>query len=156
MSLIDLLKKHNPEKYTFTQSAPPQERESAPALPAQGNPYAPQAVSVTPEPVGAVQPTSQQQDMMAGFTQNVERFLPAIEQLTGLSRREIFLHLIKAGIRGGGVNGILEGLLGQKPPQEAKFVRMVKTMAIWVPIGVGMTFFCVILPFALLRHFGLI
>ena len=63
----------------------------------------------------------------------VDSVLTIIEQVTGLTRREISLQVLKSGVRGGGLGGVLEGLLGQKPAPEAKFIRYVKIIAIWVP-----------------------
>jgi hypothetical protein len=63
----------------------------------------------------------------------LNNFLPVIENLTGLSRREIALQLLKTGIKGGSISSVLEGLMGQKPAPEAKFIRYVKIFAVWVP-----------------------
>jgi hypothetical protein len=70
----------------------------------------------------------------ADLVARLDPILTTAEQITGLSRREIFLQLLKAGMRGNGISGVLEGLLGQKPAPEAKFIRYVKIIAIWVPV----------------------
>jgi len=70
------------------------------------------------------------------FTGMIDGIMPAIEQMTGLSRREIFLQLLKTGFKGGGLMDIINGLAGKQTPTDAKFVRYVKTLAVWVPVFV--------------------
>ncbi len=65
----------------------------------------------------------------------VDKMMPAIERITGLQRRDIFLQLIKTGIRGGNLSNVIEGLLGQKQPPPSKFEKYVKTLCIWVPVA---------------------
>jgi hypothetical protein len=68
------------------------------------------------------------------IAQRIDPILTVVEQVTGLTRREIFLQVLKSGVRGNGISGLLDGLLGQKPAPEAKFIRYVKIIAIWVPV----------------------
>jgi len=72
------------------------------------------------------------------FTDGINNFMPVIEQVTGLTRREISLQLLKTGFKGGGIDSILSGLMGQKPAPEAKFIKYVKTLALWVPVFIGL------------------
>jgi hypothetical protein len=66
----------------------------------------------------------------------VDAALPTIERITGLTRREITLQLLKTGLKGGGIEMLINGFMGKPPAQEVKFVRVVKTLAIWVPVFV--------------------
>ena len=66
----------------------------------------------------------------------VEKFMPMVEQMTGLNRRELSLQLLRSGLRGGNINSFLDALTGNKPAPEAKFIRYVKVLAIWVPVAV--------------------
>jgi hypothetical protein len=72
---------------------------------------------------------------VAQIVQSVNAFMPAIEQITGLTRRDIFLSLLKGGMKGQGFESILNTLMGHQE-KEVKFVRYVKTLAIWVPVAV--------------------
>ena len=72
---------------------------------------------------------------MVQIVQSVNAFMPAIEQITGLTRRDIFLSLLKGGMKGQGFESILNTLMGHQE-KEVKFVRYVKTLAIWVPVAV--------------------
>jgi hypothetical protein len=81
----------------------------------------------------------------------VNSFMPVIERVTGLNRREIFLQLMKSGVKGGNLLDVLTGLAGNKPAPEAKFVKYVKTLAIWVPVALGLTGFVVISLYILLK-----
>jgi hypothetical protein len=78
-------------------------------------------------------------------------FIPIIEQVTGLTRREIFLQMLKSGARGGNWLDVLTGLAGQKPAPEAKFIKYVKTLAIWVPVALGLTGFVIVALYAFLK-----
>lgn len=102
-------------------------RQRFPNLPGEDNIKPPLAVS--PDiPVGVQQ-----------FADGINNFIPIIEQVTGLTRREISLQLLKTGIKGGGIGDIFAGLMGQKPAPEAKILRYAKTL-IWVlPLGVLLT-----------------
>jgi len=71
---------------------------------------------------------------MVQIVDTIENVIPTVEKITGLSRRDIFMALLKSGLRGGGVNSILNSLMGHQE-KEAKFVKYVKTLAIWVPIA---------------------
>lgn len=91
---------------------------------------------------------------MRGLTQigdTVERFVPVIEKITGLTRRDITLQLLKAGVKGN-MGGLLEGLMGKTPEKPAKFERYVKIAAIWVPVAVllfGMVIIALVFAFKL-------
>lgn len=99
------------------------------------NPYQPvivdQTLPVQETPTSATIPVGVQQ-----FADMADRLLPAVEQMTGLSRREITLQLLKSGLRGNSLSGILDGLMGTKPAPEPKFVKYVKVGAIWIPIAI--------------------
>jgi len=126
MAFIDELKQRNPELFTSegqSQIAQPGVPGAAPQL-----------------PIGAQQLAS-----------TIEAFMPMIEQTTGLTRREIFLQMLKTGSRGGGWLDVLTGLAGTKPAPEAKFVKYVKTLAIWVPVAFGLTAGIVLGLFILLK-----
>jgi len=94
-----------------------------------------------PVPALTGQPVPEQPPQPPVVIQNiantVNQFMPALEQITGLTRREIFLHLLKTGLKGGTFESMISGLLGQAAPQtDAKFVRYVKTLAVWVPVAI--------------------
>jgi len=72
---------------------------------------------------------------MVQIVNSVEAFMPAVEKITGLTRRDIFLAVLKGGMRGQGFESILNTLMGHQE-KEVKFVRYVKTLAIWVPIAI--------------------
>lgn len=107
--------------------------------------------SPPPGPPGAPVPAGVQE-----IANTVNQFIPVLEQVTGLTRRELFLHLMKTGLKGGGLDGLLQGLIGNNPIQkEMKFERIAKTIAIWVPIFVlllGCSLVGVILFAKLLVH----
>lgn len=67
----------------------------------------------------------------------VESFMPAIERITGLNRKDIFLQLLKSGFKGN-MNGFLDGLMGRQPEKPSKFEKYIKTSAIWIPVGVAL------------------
>jgi hypothetical protein len=66
----------------------------------------------------------------------VDSAMPMIEQITGLTRREIFLQLMKTGFKGGNLETFFNGLMGQQQPRDPKFVQVVKTLAIWGPLAI--------------------
>lgn len=103
------------------------------------NQYAHQPVPVQQEQPAPVQPVAPA--VVQNIANTVNQFMPALEQITGLTRREIFLHLLKTGLKGGSFESMISGLLGQAttPPADAKFVRYVKTLAIWVPVALLLT-----------------
>lgn len=70
------------------------------------------------------------------FAGMLEAIMPTVEQITGLTRRDIFLQLLKTGFKGGGIESIINGLMGKQQQPDVKFVRYVKTLAIWVPVAV--------------------
>ena len=81
----------------------------------------------------------------------VNGFLPIIEQVTGLSRREIFLQLLKNGFKGGGIESLLNGLMGKTPTPEAKFIKYVKTLALWVPVALFLLGMSIVTVYAFLK-----
>jgi hypothetical protein len=66
-------------------------------------------------------------------------FMPYIEELTGMNRREITGHVLKIAVKGGNADGLIGALLGGKPAPEPKFVKYLKTGAIWVPVAIFLT-----------------
>jgi hypothetical protein len=101
----------------------------APAVPGPDQPGTGQAPTGDPQqpaiPIGIQQ-----------IADSADRFMPVIEQITGLTRREISLNVMKTGLRGGSLASFLDTLTGQKPAPEAKLIKYVKTFAIWVPLSV--------------------
>jgi hypothetical protein len=95
-----------------------------------GNPYSPAAPGPAPAEAAPVPAGVQQIGDMLNAA------MPLIEQITGLNRREISIQVLRSGLKGGGLDGIIAGLTGQiKPIAEPKFITYVKTIAVWVPIG---------------------
>lgn len=72
---------------------------------------------------------------MAQIVNSVEAFMPAVEKITGLTRRDIFLAVLKGGLKGQGFESILNTLMGHQE-KDVKFVKYVKVLAIWVPIAI--------------------
>jgi hypothetical protein len=90
-----------------------------------------------PIPPAPTAQAPQQPPMITNIANTVDAYMPALEQITGLTRREIFLHLLKTGLKGGSVESLVNGLIGGQAPQtDAKFVRYVKTLAVWVPVSI--------------------
>lgn len=123
MTFKDELRKRYPDLYPGEQIAPPAEQ---------------------PAP-GGMPPGAQQ------IAQTFNNFIPIIEQVTGLTRREIFLQMIKSGARGGNWLDVLTGLAGQKPAPEAKFIKYVKTLAIWVPVALFLLGMSIVAVYAFLK-----
>ncbi len=94
---------------------------------------------------GGIPPGAQQ------IANTFNNFIPIIEQVTGLTRREIFLQMIKSGARGGNWLDVLTGLAGQKPTPEAKFIKYVKTLAIWVPVALFLLGMSIVAVYAFLK-----
>ncbi len=69
----------------------------------------------------------------------INAFMPVVEQITGLDRKTLFLQLMKTGLKGGSLDTLLNGLMGKPPAPEAKFVRYVKTLALWGPLAFFLT-----------------
>lgn len=100
-------------------------------------------ISTTEQQTGTNQPPIP--PGMANIQQMADQFLPVIENITGLSRREIFLQLMKTGLRGGSLETLINGFMGKQVEREAKFVRYVKTLAVWLPVAFllgGLTIIC--------------
>jgi hypothetical protein len=101
-------------------------------LPAVGiNPYAPQQV-----PVEVVQPDPDTAKTIRDIVQRIDPVIAAIEQLSGIPRKELFMQGLKSSLKGGGLLGLVEGLTGQKPPVEAKLIRYAKVFVTWGLIAV--------------------
>ena len=90
---------------------------------------------VQPPVESAAAPGVEMPQGMAQVVNSVESFMPAVEKITGLTRRDISLALLKGGLKGGSLDSILNTLMGKRET-EVKFVRYVKTLAIWVPVAV--------------------
>jgi hypothetical protein len=99
---------------------------------------------------GAVQ-TTQMPPGAQQIVSTIDGFMPIIEQVTGLTRREIFLQMLKTGARGGNWLDVLTGLAGQKPAPEAKFIKYVKTLAIWVPVALFLLGISIVAVYAFLK-----
>jgi len=90
----------------------------------------------------------------------VNAVMPMLEQISGLNRREISFQLLKGGLKGGSLESIFSGLAGNKPQPEAKFIKYVKTLAIWVPVaifllGISLVSILLFLKFSLLMIGGI-
>lgn len=81
----------------------------------------------------------------------VNSFIPMIMEVTGLTRREIFLSLLKSGFKGGGIESLINGLMGKTPAPEAKFIKYVKTLAIWVPVALLLLGMSIVAVYAFLK-----
>lgn len=92
-----------------------------------------------PAPVPGAAAAQEVPEGVKQFEKMANSLLPTIENITGLTRREIALHLLKTGVKGGSIDTFLNGLMGTPAAKEIKFVRVVKTLAIWVPVGLGLT-----------------
>jgi hypothetical protein len=103
------------------------------------NPYAVAEVpppGYPPQPVPGNAPAPAVAQQLQVMTTQLEPLLGVIEQFTGLSRRELFLQLLKTGVKGGGISGFIDLLQGHKPPEDAKFIRYTRTLALYVPLFV--------------------
>jgi hypothetical protein len=105
----------------------------------------PSEPSEQPAPVSGMPIGSKQ------IVDTVNNFMPIIEQVTGLTRREIFLQMMKSGVRGGNWLDVLTGLAGTKPTPEAKFIKYVKTLAIWVPVALFLLGMSIVAVYAFLK-----
>lgn len=123
MTFKDELRKRYPDLYPDEQIAPIEQ----------------------PGTPGGIPPGAQQ------IANTFNNFIPIIEQVTGLTRREIFLQMIKSGARGGNWLDVLTGLAGQKPTPEAKFIKYVKTLAIWVPVALFLLGMSIVAVYAFLK-----
>ena len=81
----------------------------------------------------------------------IDAAMPMIEKTTGLNRKDIFLHILKTGFKGGGIDAFLKGFMDTPAAKEIKFVRVVKTLAIWVPVGLGLTCLVIICLYFFIR-----
>jgi hypothetical protein len=72
----------------------------------------------------------------------IKSFMPMIEDITGLTRKEITkeitLTLLKTGLKGNNLIDILTGLANPKPTPQAKIITMFKTAVIYVPLFVAL------------------
>jgi hypothetical protein len=99
----------------------------------------------TESPAGGMPPGAQQ------IVGTINNFMPIIEQVTGLTRREIFLQMLKTSARGGSFLDVLTGLTGNKPAPEAKFIKYVKTLALWVPVALFLLGISIVAVYAFLK-----
>lgn len=90
---------------------------------------------------GTVQTVAVPPESMRGAKQianMVDDFMPMVEQITGLNRREISLQLLKTGFRGGNLGSFLDALSGNPAAKPSRFEKIVRTGAIWIPVGFGL------------------
>jgi hypothetical protein len=59
--------------------------------------------------------------------------------------------MMKSGVRGGNWLDVLTGLAGTKPTPEAKFIKYVKTLAIWVPVALFLLGMSIVAVYAFLK-----
>lgn len=107
-----------------------------------------------PDKQTAVAPQGTQPQVPPGAQQvanMIDGFMPIIEQTTGLTRREISLQLLKTGFKGGNLLDVITGLSSNKPVQEAKFQKYVKTLAIWVPVALFLIGISIVAVYAFLK-----
>jgi hypothetical protein len=85
----------------------------------------------------------------------IKDFMPMVEEITGLNRKEITLTLLKNGMKGGNLVDLITGLANPKPTPQAKIITMFKTAVVYVPLFValmgGTVIFLVFLAKLLLR-----
>ena len=82
--------------------------------------------------------------------------MPIAEEITGLSRKEITLALLKSGVKGGGLEAAI-GFLTQsaKTPPRDRWLERLKTLAIWGPValfGMGLAVFFLLLVMKIMVH----
>jgi hypothetical protein len=132
MDFKALLSRRNPSLYV-----PPPEKNPVPAPETQ-------AMVVTPQPGQQTNPYHPSPDATnqpvpgtvagidtASVVQRLSGVMDAVEQITGVSKRELTLSLLKSGLKGNGIAGIVDGLLGQKPAPVGKFLTYTKHAVIW-------------------------
>jgi len=101
-------------------------------------------------------------DMPVGIQQignAIKDFMPMIEDITGLNRKEITkeitLTLLKNGMKGSNLVDLITGLADPKPTPQAKIITMFKTAVVYVPLFLalmgGTVIFLVFLAKLLLR-----
>ena len=78
-------------------------------------------------------PAPQVPEGVKQIANSLEAVMPYIERITGLTRRDLSLQLLKTGLKGGNLESLINGLVGYKPQPEAKIIRYVKIFAFWVP-----------------------
>lgn len=113
MALADILRKRNPALYPEAQ---------------------------TPEQGGAVQVAQASPELMKGAKQIadvVEALMPSVEQITGLTRRDFFLALLKSGFKGN-MGNFVDTLMGRQPDKPSRFEKQIRIAAIWIPVGIGL------------------
>lgn len=128
MDFLSFLHKNQPKTYENINITPPATQSHTQTTGIVNNPHA--LANIQPQ---QAQPIQGNMLPDASIMERIDPILSTIEQVTGLTRREIFLQVLKSGVRGGGIGGLLEGLLGQKPAPEAKLIRYVKIFALWFP-----------------------
>lgn len=71
-------------------------------------------------------------------------YMPQLEAITGMSRKDITMTLVKTGLKGGGIESLILGLAGKQAAPELKFVRLIKAVAIWGTVAIGLLGFILI------------
>ena len=136
MSFKDFLARNTPKSYENVNTQPPSTTLARELVPNGANPYAAQPV----DSGAAQQPVQQGQAapgiQVADIAVKLDPILSVVEQVTGLTRREIFLQLLKTGVKGGGIGDIIGGLMGAKPAPQAKFLTYTKHIVIWGLVAV--------------------
>jgi hypothetical protein len=122
------------------------------------NPYAPAAGGPQPVQAPAIPAPAAGPDL-AALALRMDPMIATIEKLTGLTRRDIFLNILKSGVKGNGVSGFIDQMLGMSSTQQnTKFDKMlaaVKTVAIWLPVFAflsGLAVIGVVLLYKLAMH----
>lgn len=96
------------------------------------NPYKP--VELAPRSVESDAVIVPNSPILLNMAHTVDLYMPLLERMTGLTRRELVLQLMRSGLRGGGISSLVDSLMGAKPVPEPKLVRYVKIVALWVPV----------------------
>jgi len=68
----------------------------------------------------------------------IKGFMPMLEEISGLDRKEITLTLLKNGVKGGNLVDLITGLADPKPTPQAKIITMFKTAVVYVPLFVAL------------------
>jgi hypothetical protein len=101
-------------------------------------------------------PEAQPPEAVVRIGAQVKAVMPIIEDITGLSRRDITLALLKGTAKGGSVEGVINFLTGQqKTPPRDKFMDRIKALAIWGPVaffGFGLAIFFLFFMMKIMVH----
>jgi hypothetical protein len=104
-------------------------------------------MGIKPDTGNTAPPDPAVPDVPVGIKQifgGIEAFMPDIERITGMNRKEVTMTLLKTGLKGGGIESLIMGLAGKTPAPELKFVRLIKAFAIWIPVALGLVGFILI------------